>query len=299
MSSFRRRPTRRDDAPGVAEVVTAMEAALLGSSDYTLGELEREWRELDVERDTWVVVDGDRVVGYGTAELDGGLGRTDGYVHPDVWGRGAGGMLVAELEEEVRRRGAVRVQNATLATDAAAQALLLGNGYATIRRFWQMRIVLQHEPKAASWPDGLTVSRFLAADLEHFHSALEDAFADHWNHRPEPLERFRHRFVEPLDFSPELWAVVRDGNEIVAGTVCEPDRMGAGWIGRLFTRAAWRGRGIGAALLSDAFAAFWQRGIQTVGLGVDAQSETGAQRLYERAGMHVHWAAVVFAKELE
>jgi len=35
-----------------------------------------------------------------------------------------------------------------------------------------------------------------------------------------------------------------------------------------------------------------------VGLGVDAQNETGATRLYERAGMTVHWSATAFEKAL-
>jgi hypothetical protein len=32
---------------------------------------------------------------------------------------------------------------------------------------------------------------------------------------------------------------------------------------------------------------------------VDATSATGADRLYERVGMHVHWAAVVFEKRID
>ena len=36
-----------------------------------------------------------------------------------------------------------------------------------------------------------------------------------------------------------------------------------------------------------------------MGLGVDAQSDTGAQRLYERVGMRVHWSAVLFEKVLD
>ena len=49
----------------------------------------------------------------------------------------------------------------------------------------------------------------------------------------------------------------------------------------------WRKRGLGLALLLQAFNEFYQRGDRTVGLGVDAQSLTGATRLYEKAGMHV------------
>ena len=51
--------------------------------------------------------------------------------------------------------------------------------------------------------------------------------------------------------------------------------------------AKWRKRGLGLALLLHTFNEFYQRGDRTVGLGVDAQSLTGATRLYEKAGMHV------------
>ena len=64
-----------------------------------------------------------------------------------------------------------------------------------------------------------------------------------------------------------------------------PERLGVGWVSRLFTVPGWRGRGIGAALLTDAFGRFWRRGRQSVGLGVDAQNPHGAVALYEGLGM--------------
>ena len=55
---------------------------------------------------------------------------------------------------------------------------------------------------------------------------------------------------------------------------------------------------MGAGLLGDAFGRFWARGEHSVGLGADAASDSGAFRLYERAGMApaVGWA--VYEKEL-
>lgn len=103
--------------------------------------------------------------------------------------------------------------------------------------------------------------------------------------------------LERDGYAPELWPVVRDGDEIVAATVCLAERLGAGWVARVFTRRPWRGRGIGEALVRQAFSDFWARGRPIVGLGVAAQSTTGANRLYERRGMHVHWGAVVFEKQ--
>jgi mycothiol synthase len=297
MSSFRLRPATDADAETVVELVSALDVAMLGSTDYSLADLRDEWSEILAE-DRFLVEDAGTVVGYGTVEQNPQHGQSDGYVHPEHFGRGVGSFLVGELERLLARRGATRVQNAALVLDTRAQELLRLHGYEEIRRFWHMRIELEDEPPAPQWPDGLSVSRFDPADAAAFHEALEAAFADHWQHEPEPFEKWRETTLERDDFSPELWAVVRDGDEIVAGTVCRPERLGVPWIARLFTRREWRRRGLGEALLHDAFGTFWRLGKRSVGLGVDAQSDTGAQRLYERAGMHVHWGAVVFEKEL-
>jgi len=59
-----------------------------------------------------------------------------------------------------------------------------------------------------------------------------------------------------------------------------------------------RGRGIAMALLQEAFRVFHGQGKESVGLGVDASSITGATRLYERAGMSVQVRFDLFEKEL-
>ncbi len=61
-------------------------------------------------------------------------------------------------------------------------------------------------------------------------------------------------------------------------------------------RRPWRGQGLGKALLYRTFAEFWRRGLPRVSLGVDADSPTGATKLYERVGMTVESANVVFEK---
>src|SRR6476659_5588424 len=58
-----------------------------------------------------------------------------------------------------------------------------------------------------------------------------------------------------------------------------------------------RKQGVGAALLSDAFGPFWQRGERSVGL-VDVANDTRAFRLYERAGMTPALGWVVYEQAL-
>jgi ribosomal protein S18 acetylase RimI-like enzyme len=66
----------------------------------------------------------------------------------------------------------------------------------------------------------------------------------------------------------------------------------------LGVRRPWRKRGLGLALLNHAFGEFYLRGKRKAGLGVDAENLTGALKLYEKAGMHVHKQFDMFEKEL-
>lgn len=297
-SSLALRPVTRDDADVAVAIVRAMDEAVLGSSDYTRADLDDEWRTLDPERNAWLVVEGDEAIAYGNVDDRGEPPRADGYVHGAHFGRGAGALLVEKMESELRRRGHRVVRNGVLLADERAQSLLRSRGYAEVRRFSQMRITLTDPPQEPRWPEGLTVSGLAGGDGPAYHAAYEDAFADHWGHLRRSFDEWRPSHMEGPDFAPELWAVVRDGDRIVAGSELMRERNGVAWVSRLFTARDWRRRGIGEALLYDAFGKFWREGLREVGLGVDAESNTGANRLYERIGMHVHWGAVVFEKDL-
>jgi ribosomal protein S18 acetylase RimI-like enzyme len=63
-------------------------------------------------------------------------------------------------------------------------------------------------------------------------------------------------------------------------------------------RRPWRKQGLALALLQHAFAEHYRRGIREIGLSVDAESLTGAPRVYARAGMQVAQNFVIYRKEL-
>ena len=161
-----------------------------------------------------------------------------------------------------------------------------------------MLVEHETEPTAPEWPEGFRVSTFEPGDGRAFHAALDEAFAEEWNHVSEPFEEWAERRLNVSDFDPTLWFIVREGDEIAAVLRCDADRAGAGWVGALGVRRSWRKRGLGLALLRHAFGEFYRRDQRRVGLGVDAQNPSGATRLYERAGMHVAYEAVAFKKEL-
>jgi GNAT superfamily N-acetyltransferase len=63
------------------------------------------------------------------------------------------------------------------------------------------------------------------------------------------------------------------------------DDPGLGWVGTLGVCRPWRKRGLGLALLRHSFSELYRHGQRRIGLGVDAESLTGATRLYLKAGM--------------
>ena len=280
------RPPTQSDADAVARLVIAYERSLYGTTGYSLGDLEAEWETLDLERDALVLVDGERVVAFGSLHDRGELWRVDGCVHPEENGRGFGRELAARLEATAASRGARRIQNAVAERDEAGNRLLEALGYRPVRVFRELRIDLATGPEPPEWPDGLVAGDFDAErDAIAFHAAQQEAFADHWEFRPRELAEWRRFHIENERFDPSLWRVVRAGDEVAAGAICEADRYGGGWVSVLFTRRPWRARGVGRALLRDAFEKFRARGETSVGLGVDAESATGAFHLYESAGM--------------
>ncbi len=186
-----------------------------------------------------------------------------------------------------------------LAADRGACALLEARGYHDVRHFYRMEIVLEAPPPAPEWPPGIAVEPFDQADARVLHAAIQEGFADEWDFRPESFEDSSRRRLESERLDPSLWWIARDGDRIVGLAVCDWKRSGeAGSIGALAVLKPWRRRGLGLALLHQAFVEFYRRGERVVRLGVDAANSAGATRLYERVGMDVAWEAVFYEKEL-
>jgi mycothiol synthase len=59
-----------------------------------------------------------------------------------------------------------------------------------------------------------------------------------------------------------------------------------------------RGRGLGTALLHQAFGELYRRGQRRVGLVVDSWNTTGAKQLYEKVGMRTTLEHLKFEKAL-
>ena len=115
---------------------------------------------------------------------------------------------------------------------------------------------------------------------------IDEAFEDHWDHHPEPFERWAEDWAQGAGYDPSLWRLAW-ADERLVGALTAAAHGDQGWVTLLGVRAEARGRGIAAALLRRAFEGFATRGVRSVVLAVDAANPTGATALYERVGMHV------------
>jgi mycothiol synthase len=243
-------------------------------------------------------------------------------VHPWIWARvdpdyedkGIGTWLLYWAEQRVLQaldrvpadlRFAPRL--GTYREAVKAKKRLEDMGYQHIRSSYTMLIEMDAPAPEPQFPEGITVRTYNPeTDAAGTYQAQRDSFRDHFGYVDEPfeegLERFKH-FWEQKDFDPTLLFLAMDGpsGEIVGISLCPPssiDDQNMGWVGTLGVRRPWRKRGLGLALLRHSFNEFYRRGKRKVGLGVDAQNLTGALRLYENAGMHVHQAFDMYEKEL-
>jgi mycothiol synthase len=300
-----RAPTR-EDAEDVAALMVACQLADTGRSDVSLDELIDDWHGLDLAEEAVVVVGPDSgIAGYADV-----LNRSFvtisvyGYVHPDLRGLGIGGFLVDWGERWTRAHmtqapgdARVVVQHYINVANEGARRLLEAAGYRPVRGVYVMETELDEAPPAPRWPNGISVRAFVSGrDERAAHEAVEDAFRDLWGRPRNTFESFV-RETEKESFDPSLWFLAVEGDEIAGVTLCKA-LANEGWVAVVGVRRPWRKRGLALALLRHAFAEYHRRGVRKVLLSVDAESITGAPRLYGRAGMRVRESYVIHLKEL-
>ena len=303
------------DLDAVVELRNACAIADIGSGNLTTARQRTEWTDasFDRSRDAWVVATRQgRIVGYAHFAQDEPPVAHEmfGAVHPDFRGLGIGAHLLQRVEERARQSVAmappgawVGLQTGIYATNESARRLLEHESYAHVRRWHRMQIEMDAAPPASRLPEGIAIRTFdMGREDRAVYEAYEEAMADEWGHPPLTFDEWRHYKIEgEEEFDPGLWFLATDGDEIAGLAICRWERPGEpdeGHVRDLGVRPAWRRRGIALALLQHVFAEFYRRGKRKVGLGVDATSLTGADRLYEKAGMRVLLAMHLYEKEL-
>jgi mycothiol synthase len=288
-----------DDAEALFRLQADVDRHDYGALDMSLDDIRAELADVDLQTDGWIVhpTGGGEAadpVGYAVLQPRRGAHfRGHLAVHPARRRAGIGTALAALVEHRARERlGEVEDTSAEVTLEGWINARsdadvgwARGLGYEFARRFLRMQIDFDEPPPQPAWPAGITVRTFrVGQDERAMYEAQEEAFSDHWGHQTLPFEQWIKR-TERHDFDPDLWLLALDGNRVVATSTNSviPDNMG--WISGLGVVRSHRRRGLARAILLTAFNDFFRRGQHSVALGVDADSLTGATRLYESAGM--------------
>ena len=234
------------------------------------------------------------------------MAESFGAVAPEVRRRRIGSALYlatrARLAAECAddpRPGPRELRSYALETETADRGLLAEHGYVPIRYGFEMRRHLTGALPDHPLPAGLEMRPVTEDQHRAIFDADNEAFEDHWGHRPPEEADFQARFHGP-DMDPG--DLVRGlGRRPGGGRRHERDLPGrergardpAGWLEHVSVRRPWRGRGVAKALCAASFRVLREQGIDEAWLGVDGTNPTGALQLYEGLGFGAvrRWAA--------
>jgi mycothiol synthase len=238
--------------------------------------------------------------------------RNDGGVLPEWRHRGIGTALLAHNIEKSRELAATHdtdrpriLGSWTSDRMVDAQAILRKAGFEPVRWFFEMTRDLSQPIPDVPMPDGLEVREVTEDQLRQIWTADVEAFRDHWGGFDDSEDNYQ-RFLTRPSHDPSLWVIAWDGDEVAGGVINaidaeENEQLGVkrGWLHSVFTRRAWRKRGLANALIARSLVKIRDRGMDTGILGVDAANPTGALGLYERNGFVVLERSTAWRRPLE
>jgi mycothiol synthase len=239
--------------------------------------------------------------------------RSGGAVDPSFRRRGIGTVLLAD------RIAAARVLDATYTGDrprvfgthvdqrnVAGAALAVRFGFEPARWFFDMERSIEGDlPEVEPLPEGLELRPMSADQGWQLWLADHEAFRDHWGGHDASEESFR-RWRESPEFDPTMFLLAWDGDEIAGGvlnTIYAEENVALGlrrgWLESVFTRRAWRRRGLARNLIVRSFHLLRARGLTSAALGVDADNPSGALGLYESVGFAVTERSTAWRRPLQ
>jgi mycothiol synthase len=235
-----------------------------------------------------------------------------GFVAPAWRRQGLGVTLLRWNEERSRRIAAehpvdIEKVHHVWTTDAetGAMALFATFGYRIVRTLIEMTRSTSEPRAACPTPEGLEVRPGEPARFRAVWDAWEEAYADHWGNTPRTEDDFA-RWQTSRRFQPELWKIAWDGDHVAGMVLNYVDERRNEWIGvrrgytqDVFVRRPWRRRGLARSLLTESIRMFARMGMEETYLGVDTESPSGADVLYESLGYRGSRRHFVYRKPLE
>ncbi len=269
--------------------------------------------EVDTALDT-VVIEGPGGVlaGYAVAYpvLDRAKPRVFlfGATRPAVYGQGIGTALLSwttdRAAERLREFSDGTIQAQCGEGEARTQRLYERAGMRPIRWFHDLELrfdvrTTTSDPERFTLPARYSAQPFSSADPEEIRLLHNACFADHWGSSELSLKVWHEEIVDHEGARPAYGEIVRDESGRAVAyqltAVFPQDLETTGrvlWISKLGVLPEHRGRGIATALIERHLARARRDGYEGVMLGVDTESLTGANKLYERVGFTPRYGGV-------
>ena len=255
-----RRPAVADAGAvaGLKRSVGARPRTAIRTSPRTPSARSGPCRASTSDHDAWLVEDGSGApVAYGLCWVETPPGEivAEQAVDPAARGRGLSELPARTLrgargrDRRSRARGRRQPLRVVPRDRRARIALYERRGFAHVSTFLRLDRDLDDTLDPPEWPAGIRVAAFRpGADDAAVYAAHEEGFADHPGYGETDLEEWlaSHFAHESPDLG--LWLVAWDGDEVVGGIEAMETPAGA-YMGELFVRGAWRGRGIARALM--------------------------------------------------
>ncbi|MFZ9767860.1 MAG: GNAT family N-acetyltransferase [Candidatus Limnocylindrus sp.] len=233
----------------------------------------------------------------------------DGGVHPGLHGIGLGRSLFAwskdRAEELLAPFPGATIQAQTVELEERTQRLYVAAGMRPIRYYSEMLLRFADRPTSstlsdAPLPAGYQSLRIADVDLEELRVLKNHCFADHWGTSSmTPIEWQEYLAAESA--RPALGEVIAtESGQLVAYQLTgafpqDTDTVGhVLWVNNLGVHREYRNRGLARLLLERHLIRAQADGYEGSMLGVDAESLTGANKLYESVGYRHHSSAVRF-----
>ncbi|GAB6425472.1 GNAT family N-acetyltransferase [Bacillus luti] len=294
--------TSQEDLLQIFNLCKIYDQAIYGEIDTTVEDITNSWKGIDVSKSSYVVMNGEEIIGYGILTGNEGQFPSAVLIHPNYMNQGIEQVMWLKLEgratELVGNASCLQGVIVTQANNSYEEKILGEAGFIPTRIWWGMGIELRKNIPSAIWPNGVIVRHYIpGVDDERLHQAFNEAFADHWNSKSSTLEEFLQR-TEREGFHPTLWSLAMVEGEVVGFVFSKKGADNKAEITHLGVRRSKRKQGLGLALLHHAFGQLYEEGISKVHLNVDSENITGAPRVYEAAGMEVQSKFVRFDKEV-
>ena len=291
------------DAAALVELVNADSAHVGNPIRDSIEDMMEELTgsEIDVARDTLIAVaPNGSAIGWAFANRVMSPEKPRvflfGRVHPSLQGQGIGRALLrwskARAEEILGGHpgGTVQVQN--FEGDVRARRLCESEGARAIRWFAEMvhTFANTREEVATPLPAGLRVVPFATIETEKARLLHNHCFADHWGSSAMTEATWRDRIEASSVRIAASEAVIDKLGVPVAYQISEEFPQDAEtlgnlrWLATLGVHREHRGKGLATHLIQRHLSQARREGFEGSALGVDSDSLTGANALYERLG---------------